>query len=274
MKKKATAPKTKNELTAAESRLLRKTEKEYSKIKSKEGKKHYENNVFAMKNKSKQYVMMFALTRINKIRAKLGMSDQEHLYLEESVIMHQAQVDDVSDFFDIPFDGLTRWNTENEAAAQALLDVANELPGAEGQKQTAFSDLAITLELALAYVNALCARNQRQAVDIILSARMKQVLKGEKNKQELTVQVGAAAGTAKLMALVPTEDAKKLKCTFFWCYSYDRGDTWSLYEIPPTHQASTIARGLTSGASVIFRKRQLTKNGFSDWVVSKPITIL
>jgi hypothetical protein len=258
-------------LTAAERRLFNKVVKAYAKIKSRAGKKHFAKNVYATKNKEVKLISILALVRVNKIKAKLGMSDKERDYLGESVAMHQAILDDVDGFFSTLFVDLGLWDAQNIRADQALRDIGLKVANAEEAKKTAFSDLAITLDGALAYVNNIVRRNQRQAVDIIAAACMHQVLKGEKNKPDFSAEIGGTPGTAKLTALVPVEATKKLKCTFFWCYSYDNGITWSLYEIMPTHQAKTIATGLEN-KPVIFRKRILTKNGFTDWVVSPPIT--
>ena len=272
MKKREITPGMVQKLKPDEKRLFRKTVKAFAKIKSRAGKKHYENNVKAMKNENIKMVMALAIMRINKIKAKLGMSSLERTYLAESVAMHKAQLDDTEGFFSTAFADLTLWDAQNIVADQKIRDVDNKVPNAETAKNTAFEDLQITLDGALGYVNNLVRRNQRQAADIIANALMHQVKKGEINKQDFTAVIGDTPGTVFLSALIPVEATKKLKCTFFWCYSYDGGITWSLYEILPTHQAKTLVTGLESEKSVIFRKRQLTKNGFSDWVVSPPVT--
>ena len=271
MKKIEITPGMVQKLNAAERRLFNKTKKAYAEIKSRAGKKHFLNNVFAMKNKQEQVVILLAVVRVNKIKAKLAMSNKERDYLAESVAMHKAQLDDIGEFFTPPFEDLDLWDKQNVAADQALRDVDNKVPNAETAKETAFSDLVTTLDGALGYVNNLVRKNQRQAADIIANALMSQVKKGENNKQDFTAKAGKEPGTATLTALIPVENTKKLKCTFFWCYSLDGGITWSLYEIMPTHQAKTLVTGLPSNKPVIFRKRILTKNGFSAWVLSAPV---
>ncbi len=271
MKKREITPEMVQKLNAAERRLFNKTKKAYAKIKSRTGKKHFMTNVFAMKNKAEQLIILLAVVRVNKIKAKLAMSLKERDYLAESVAMQQAQLDNTAGFFTVAFEDLKLWDKQNIAADQALRDIDNKVANAETEKETAFSDLAITLDGALAYVNNLVRKNQRQAADIIANALMSQVKKGENNKQDFTAVAGKDPGTASLTALIPVENTKKLKCTFFWCYSLDGGITWSLYEIMPTHQAKTLVTGLPSNKPVIFRKRILTKNGFTVWVVSAPV---
>jgi hypothetical protein len=53
-----------------------------------------------------------------------------------------------------------------------------------------------------------------------------------------------------------------------WQYSSDGGKTW--IDLPETTRAQATVQNLTSGATVLFRQRALTKAGLTDWC--SPVT--
>ena len=48
-----------------------------------------------------------------------------------------------------------------------------------------------------------------------------------------------------------------------WQYSTDAGKTW--IDLPETTRAQATVQNLTSGSTVSFRQRALTKAGLTDW---------
>ena len=198
------------------------------------------------------------------------MPTAELAYLRQSQTMYTALHDNLSGFFTVPFDMLSTWETQNAALDQAFTYISDGIAGGEGDKMTAMNDLKITLILALAYVNRLMLLNQRQAVAIATAAHMEIAGRGSHEIQDIAVKLGKASGQIIIRCKRPMEGLTKLQTTYFVEVSYDGGNTF----VPgdPSHPAIVVIDGLTPNKSVVFRQRTWTKNGWSDWAVSKPIT--
>ncbi len=69
---------------------------------------------------------------------------------------------------------------------------------------------------------------------------------------------GAVSGSVKLVAASAARRA-----SYEWQYSVDGGKTWQV--APVTLQTKTTVIGLTPGATVTFRYREVTKAGEGDW---------
>ncbi len=258
------------EWTAQDRRLIKQQEKKLTKIKTVSDARHYMHNAERMKEGRTKMIIMITVQKTRLIKAKLAMPDAELLYLRKSELMYSALFDNTSGFFTSPFDLLATWALQNTALSNAFTDIDNHIAGAEGDKITAMNDLKITLILALAYVNKLALLNQRQAVALITAAHMVVIGRGRHDAQEIEVKIGNASGEVIVKCMVPKEGTKQLVVTYFVEVSTDGGISFS--PLDPSHPSKVVVKELAPNKSVKFRCRNWTKNGWSDWSVSKPIT--
>ncbi|MEP7171286.1 MAG: hypothetical protein ABI855_18100 [Bacteroidota bacterium] len=100
---------------------------------------------------------------------------------------------------------------------------------------------------------------------IIISAGMKVKKQGAINKQDFTVKNGEISGTMELTAKgIETRGAHD------WGRSND-GTNW--VSLTPTLAATTLDTGLTRGAMVEYRHREILKDGPTDWIYSEEIVV-
>jgi hypothetical protein len=76
---------------------------------------------------------------------------------------------------------------------------------------------------------------------------------------------GAVSGTVKLVT-----NSAGHRASYEWEYSTNGGQSW--VTMPTTLQAKTSLTGLTSGGTVQFRYRPVTKTGEGNW--SQPVSLL
>ncbi len=258
------------EWAAKDRRLIKKEEKKLSKLNSKTSVAHYIHNASRMKSGREKMIVLMTVERIKIIKAKLDMPDGELAYLRKSQLMYTSIFENTSGFFSTLFNRLSIWDTQNTALDNALTDIENGVAEAEGDKITAMNDLRVTLLLALAYVNGLVLLNQRQAVAIIRACHMGVVGRGTHDAQDIEVKIGNASGEIIVKCMVAKEGPKKIMATYFVEVSVDDGRTWIVLD--PSHPSKVVVNDLTPNKPVIARCRNWTKNGWSEWSVSKPVT--
>lgn len=218
-------------------------------------------------------IFLFATTSVRIIKAKLGMSKAEYVFLAESIAMHKAIKENTLGYFTVLFDGLTDWDDNNillTAALQALRDGVN---GAAGMKTTALGKLKTSLKLALAYVNKLCLASQDTAESIIGAALMKVINQGARVISDIVVKQGKSAASIATSCPAVKVDGKKVVATYQKGYSTDNGLTWS--ESVSIAQCRYTFLLLRVGVPHIFRSRTISaKTGTSIWVYSRSISPL
>jgi hypothetical protein len=97
------------------------------------------------------------------------------------------------------------------------------------------------------------------AEDIITSAGMKVKKQGAINKQDFVAKDGEVTGSVKLVA----KGIETSHAAHDWAMSTD-GTNWT--PVTPTLAATTVVSGLTKGAIVDFRHREILKDGPTDWL--------
>ena len=215
-------------------------------------------------------IILVAVT-IKVIKGKLNMPKKQWDYLATSKNMEAAILANALGYFTPAFAGLSNWALENTALEKALNAIKNRVVGGAGMKVTAMANLKITLDLALAYVNAIAKLNQPNAITIIEAALMTVINQGPRVIKPITVKVGTDAGTAIVSCPATTFEGKRVAGSYEKQWSADGGKTW--VPLTTTSKCKIIATGLASGVPVIFRSRTTTtKGGTSAWVVSAPVT--
>ncbi len=136
--------------------------------------------------------------------------------------------------------------------------------GAVATRNAKRATLVSILQQEKAYVQGQADANPEIAPSIIESAAMVVKKVPTHPPRVFSAKPGAVSGTVKLVA---PQAARR--SSYEWQYSADGGKTW--LELPPTLQAKTTVTGLTSGSTVEFRYRAVTKTGAADW--SLPITL-
>jgi hypothetical protein len=254
-----------------------KTKKNVKSLSQREINRRIRQSVQAMAAKfdSRSRSLILLAVVLRKIKGKLGFDFQtaDLSFLEKSQLIEQALTLDAGSYFTVPFAGLDTLTTQNTAFKTAIDNVGLGVIGAEGAKTSAKSSLKDTLDLALAYVNALAKADQANAVGIITSAKMEVASFGAINKQDFSVRQGKATGEVILRALAAKIDAKYVNATYEWQYSLTSEASAVWVNLPLTLMANTVVAGLEPGKIIWFRKRYTTvKGGTTAWCVALSIT--
>ena len=271
MRNKNVVTVTSQKLTVKGNRLFRKTVQRIKKIKTVSEMKQFEKWVLGIDDPETKRIIILAVVTIRVIKAKLAIPKKQYDFLAQSVAMQSAQSENDLSYFTPPFLGMKEWNTNNGALSDALVALKNKTIGAAGMKKTAMTNLKLTLNNALGYINTLISKQQNIAESIIEAALMEAIGGGSRVQSDITVTFGTEAASIKVKCPAAKIDGKRVTAVYEKGYSTDGGTTWT--DLPSLPKCSIIATGLKTGTPHIFRSRvTTTKEGTSAWVVSKPIT--
>jgi hypothetical protein len=141
------------------------------------------------------------------------------------------------------------------AAETAALSRVKGAVTTRNEKRTALAALLLQLK---AYVQAVADANVENGASIIQSAGLGVRKPTARKPRVFEALPGTVSGMVKLLA-----KSAGPRSSYEWNYSLDGGKTWVI--APATMQAKTTVLGLTSGATVQFRYRAVTKAGEGDW---------
>jgi hypothetical protein len=114
-------------------------------------------------------------------------------------------------------------------------------------------------------IQAAADANLENGASIIASAGVAVKKTVVRSPQVFGAKPGAITGTAKLVTATAGHRA-----SYEWEYSTDGGKTW--VTAPATLQAKTTVPGLTTGTTVQFRSRAVTKTGEGNW--TQPVSLV
>jgi hypothetical protein len=168
--------------------------------------------------------------------------------------------------FPNPTPTLAQVSTAVTALSTAQAATLTRVKGAIATRNTAREELHTLLQQLKAYVQTVADADTEHGPAIIDSAGMAVRKIAVRAPRVFDAQPGAVAGTANLVTA-----AAARRASYEWEYSLDGGKTWVC--APPTLQAKTTVTGLTSGTSVQFRVRAVTKTGAGDWSPAVSVSV-
>lgn len=130
------------------------------------------------------------------------------------------------------------------------------------EKKTALIQL---LQQLRGVIQTAADANVENGASIITSAGVAVRKVAVRAPRTFSAKPGAISGTAKLVAVSAGN-----RSGYEWEYSSDGGKTW--VTAPSTLQAKTTVTGLTTGTTVQFRYRPVTKAGEGNW--TQPVSLL
>ncbi|HEY1696053.1 MAG TPA: hypothetical protein VGG39_27990 [Polyangiaceae bacterium] len=145
--------------------------------------------------------------------------------------------------------------TELQDAANAALGRAKGAVATRNEKRTA---LVMLLQQLKSYVQSVADANVENGASIIESSGMALKKLAVHPPRVFAAKPGLVAGTATIIA-----PSAGQRASYDWQYSTDGGKTW--VSMPSTVQAKTSLSGQTSGTTVEFRYKTVTKIGEGDW---------
>ena len=192
---------------------------------------------------------------IKTIKAKLGISvnTRDGNFEVTARAIYNGLLANVGGFYTPPFAQMAALNTAIITFTTEKQNVKDGVAGAEAAKKAAKKAVMVLLQKALNYINELCLDDQKNANEIITGCKMIVVNGKRKDKQELTVKPGLAAGEMLLYSLALRLDGKYIPATYYWQFSIDDGKTWE--DLANTMEAKAVATGMLAGLPTLFRKR-------------------
>lgn len=225
---------------------------------------YWYRHVYMNKKQREGAILLFAAVSVTVIKAKLGMPRKQADYLIQSESIHAALALDTGGFYTSLLPALLALlDTQNGDYSTALKNMKLGVLGAKGAKITAKSNLKITLNTILAFINGLAAANQAQAVEIITGCKMMVVGAHAVNKQDMSAKKTATAGQAKLGSLAG-KNAKGdyVKTMYDWQKAIvpptaidAPASSLSWSNLPSTMVAKALSNGNSANTLYAFRKR-------------------
>jgi hypothetical protein len=155
--------------------------------------------------------------------------------------------------FPNPTPPLATVSADLAAYEAAEAQVLTRVKGAAATRNTKYAVLRTDLEHLMAGVQQVADANPATAPSLIEGAGFSIRKTTSHPKGAIKVETGTVPGSVKLIA-----KAVALRASYEWQYSTDQ-KTWT--SAPSTLQAKTVITGLTSGTTVYFRVRGVTKAG-------------
>jgi hypothetical protein len=149
-----------------------------------------------------------------------------------------------------------------QTAETAALARAKGAVVTRNEKKTALIQL---LQQLRGVIQTAADANVENGASIITSAGVAVRKVAVRAPRTFSAKPGAISGTAKLVAVSAGN-----RSGYEWEYSSDGGKTW--VTAPSTLQAKTTVTGLTTGTTVQFRYRPVTKAGEGNW--TQPVSLL
>jgi hypothetical protein len=149
-----------------------------------------------------------------------------------------------------------------QTAETAALARAKGAVVTRNEKKTALIQL---LQQLRGVIQTAADANVENGASIITSAGVAVRKVAVRAPRTFSAKPGAISGTAKLVAVSAGN-----RSGYEWEYSSDGGKTW--VTAPATLQAKTTVTGLTTGTTVQFRYRPVTKAGEGNW--TQPVSLL
>jgi hypothetical protein len=200
---------------------------------------------------------------INKtINAKLGfdINTKDETFRRKAFAIWDAFTADKHNYYATPFENLTLlWNDIHDYD-QARTDLAAGKVEA-ASKNGAKSALKKTLDLALAYINALAKDLPDLAYAIIADACMVAIDKGGIRKDKIKIKKLNAVGEFKLTTNAAIIDGKRVDAIYYWQYAILVEGEKAWFDMDETMVANTIAKNVSSLVKTWFRGRFKTKKG-------------
>jgi hypothetical protein len=155
--------------------------------------------------------------------------------------------------FPNPTPPLATVSADLAAYEAAEAQVLTRVKGAAATRNTKYAVLRTDLEHLMAGVQQIADANPATAQALIEGAGFSIRKSTSRPKSAIKVETGTVPGSVKLSA-----KAVALRASYEWQYSTDQ-KTWT--NAPSSLQAKTVIAGLTSGTTVYFRVRGVTKTG-------------
>ncbi|HWY13127.1 MAG TPA: hypothetical protein VN026_17455 [Bacteroidia bacterium] len=224
---------------------------------------YWYRHIYMNKKQREGAILLFAAVSLSVIKAKLGMPTKQADYLIQSQAIHAALVLNTGGFYTTLLPALlTLLDDQNTEFSTCIKNMKLGVLGAKGAKITAKSNLKITLNTILAFINGLAAANQAQSVEIITGCKMMVVGAKSVNKEDMSATKTVTPGLAKLGSLAGKNADKYVKTMYDWQKaivppSAPTAPAASLgwTDLPSTMVAKTTSAGNAAGSLVGFRKR-------------------
>jgi hypothetical protein len=254
-------------LTGNERRMLEIEWQRQGNITSKAGAESYLLMVLSIKNPRKRAIILFAMIGMKTIKGKLGfdINTKDETFRRKAFAIWDALTLNQNGFYGTPFTELGLLWDNIDDYDQARTDLAAKKVKA-ATKNTAKVALKKTLDLALAYINALAKDLPESSLEIISGACMVVIEKGGIRKRAVTVKKLNAVGEFKLGTMAAMIDGKRTNAIYYWQYGImvDGKKVW--FDLDETQVANTIAKGMSTTVMTWYRGRnKTTKGGMTPW---------
>jgi hypothetical protein len=194
---------------------------------------------------------MAAIPNIHKTTAVLRIPARKANVAAFATSIINAMTGNAS--FPNPTPPLATVSADLAAYEAAEAQVLTRVKGAAATRNVKYATLRTDLEHLMASVQQVADTNPANAQSLIESAGLSIRKTTLHPKSPLKVEAGTVPGSVKLLA-----KAVDKRASYEWQYSTDQ-KTWT--NAPASLQAKTVIAGLTSGTTVYFRFRGVTKAG-------------
>ncbi len=218
----------------------------------------------------KRMIILMAVAAI--IKGKLGMPKNINAYKDRSIEMAAVQTANLSTYFTVAFTGLALWIGYNTALNTAIFNYGQKNgTGSTALIAAAKVKVKASLNLFMAYINALAAANQALAVSIIETALCVVIVRNPPKIVDFKYTMGPGTGNIRLKSAAVNVDGKRVPGTYEFQYGIMTEGVIVWVSLPSQKNCKILLTGMSTTVTTYFRKRSSTsKGGMSAW--SAPIS--